>query len=168
MIWLEIERKWLLRTLPMVPADEKFWIEQFYISLEPEVRLRRCMPNGNYENRIPYRMAIKGNGSLSRAEIQTAVDEDFYNQALDFINLDPIEKHHLNYKDVDGYEVSIAVVLEDVNKGRTGFTYAEVEFETEEEALAYKFPWPEIVIEEVTDKPEWKMKNYWQRTRSNS
>lgn len=164
---MEIERKWLLRTLPMVLPDEKYWIEQFYLSLEPEVRLRRCVPNGDYENRVPYRMTVKGNGSLSRVEIQTSVEEDFYNQALDFVNLDPIEKHLLIYEK-DGYRIEVAIVLEDANKGRTGFTYAEVEFDSEEDALAYKFPWPNVVIEEVTDKPEWKMKNYWQRTRLNS
>lgn len=166
MVKTEIERKWLLRSLPFEEEESKYWIEQFYISTDPEVRLRRCMPNGNYENRIPYRLTIKGEGSLSRIEIQTAVDEDFYNQALDYVNLDPIQKHFISYKDKKtGHKVEVGVVLEDVNKGRTPFTYAEVEFDSEEEAFAYQFPWPEIVIKEVTNDPEWKMKNYWRRTR---
>lgn len=143
----------------MVPADEKFWMEQFYVSLEPEVRLRRKKANGDYPVDIPYRMAIKGNGSLSRIEIQTPVEEDFYNQALDFVNEEPIQKHTLIYH-VDGHEIGIAVVL-----NVEPFTYAEVEFESEEEANGYQFPWPDIVIREVTDEPEWKMKNYWKRTR---
>ena len=43
--------------------------------------------------------------------------------------------------------------------------YAEVEFETEEDADNYVFPWPELIIREVTNEKEYKMKNYWKRTR---
>lgn len=157
---MEIERKWLLRTLPMRPANRKYWIEQFYLSLEPEVRLRRCMPNGNYENDVPYRMTLKGNGTLSRTEVETAVTEQFYQDALDMVNLDPIQKHFLTYDNVNGHTIEISVILNDEK-----FVYAEVEFQSEEEAMAFEFPWPDIVIEEVTDNPDYKMKNYWKRIR---
>lgn len=158
---MEIERKWLLRTLPMRPANRKYWIEQFYISTEPEIRLRRCMPNGNYENEKPFVMTYKGNGSLSREEVETAVSEDFYEKMRDIVDLDPIQKHFLTYDDIDGHMVEISVILNDEK-----FVYAEVEFQSEDEANAYQFPWPELVVEEVTDNPDYKMKNYWKRIRS--
>lgn len=156
---MEIERKWLLRKLPMKSPDRKYWVEQFYVSLEPEVRLRRCVPNGPYPDKVPYRLTIKGSGDLSREEIETTVSEDFYNQTLNFVNKEPIQKHHLNY-DVDGYEVSIAVILNDEK-----FIYAEVEFASKEDALKYEFPWPDIVEKEITSDSSYKMKNYWKRIR---
>lgn len=156
---MEIERKWLLRKLPMQKPDAKYWIEQFYVSLEPEIRLRRCMPNGDYENKVPYRMTLKGDGTLSREEVETAVTEEFYQQALDMINLDPIQKHYLKYN-VDGYVIEIGVILNDEK-----FIYAEVEFDSEEEAKNYEFPWPDLVEKEITYDPSYKMKNYWRRIR---
>ena len=38
-------------------------------------------------------------------------------------------------------------------------------FDSEEEANSYVWPFPEVFIEEVTNKPEYKMANYWKRTR---
>lgn len=154
---MEIERKWLLKKLPQQAPKAKYFMEQFYLSLEPEVRLRRAVPNGDHAVDIPYRMAIKGSGDLARVEIQTPVSEDFYNEARDFVNLETIEKHVLLY-DVGGSELSIAVVLTGKN-----FIYAEVEFENEGEALAYSFPWPELIEEKVTYNSEYKMKNVWRK-----
>lgn len=154
---MEIERKWLLKKLPQQLPKGKYFIEQFYLSLEPEVRLRRAVPNGDYVPKVPYRIAIKGSGDLSRIEIQSPVTEDFYAQAREFVNLQTVEKHLLEYE-VDEHELSIAVVLTG-----EGFIYAEVEFETEEEALAYQFPWPELIEKEVTYDSEYKMKNVWRK-----
>ena len=156
---MEIERKWLLRRVPEKPPDSKYWIEQFYISTEPEIRLRRCMPDGDYENDVPYRMTLKGDGTLSRSEAEVPVLEQYYQTVLDIINLDPIQKHFLTYN-VDGHKIEVSVILNDEK-----FIYAEVEFGTEEEALEFKFPWPEIVEKEVTEDPAYKMKNYWKRIR---
>lgn len=156
---MEIERKWLLKKLPQQEPDEKYWVEQFYLSLEPEVRLRRCSPNGDYENKVPYRITVKGNGTLSRQELESAIDEEFYEQALDFVNLEPIQKHYLVYHE-SGYEISVAVIL-----NVETFVYAEVEFTSEEEANSYEFPWLDLVEKEVTDDQNFKMKNYWKRTR---
>ena len=157
---MEIERKWLLRTLPMRPADRKYWIEQFYVSTEPEIRLRRCAPHGDYENAKPFVMTLKGNGTLSREEVETIVSEEFYQRTLDMVNLDPIQKHFLTYDNVNGHMVEVSVILNDEK-----FVYAEVEFQSEEEALKFEFPWPDVVEKEVTDDPTYKMKNYWKRIR---
>lgn len=156
---MEIERKWLLRILPMKVSDAKYWVDQFYLSTEPEIRLKRCYPNSNYANKPPFYMTIKSDGNLSREEIETPVTEEFYYQALDFVNQEPIFKNCLVYY-IDGHKVEIAVILNDEK-----FIYAEVEFESEEEANAYQFPWPDLVEKEVTNDPEYKMKNYWKRIR---
>ena len=157
---MEIERKWLLHRLPARHADNMYWVEQFYISTEPEIRLRRCKPNGDYENKKPFVMTLKSGGTLSREEVETAVTEEFYELALDMINLDPIQKNFLVYNE-GGHKVEVSVILNDEK-----FVYAEVEFASEEEAKAYQFPWPDLVEKEVTDNPEYKMKNYWKRVRN--
>lgn len=153
---MEIERKWLLAAVPQGRPDEQATVEQFYVSLHPEVRLRAYVTN--CENHIPFRMAIKGEGTLSREEIQTPVTEEFYRDTLRFIAKPAIKKdfvcHHR-----DGYEVCTSIVDDGA------FIYSEVEFESEEEAKNYQFPWPELVIREVTYDSNYKMKNYWERTR---
>lgn len=45
------------------------------------------------------------------------------------------------------------------------FIYAEVEFKNEEEMNKFIWPWPEILIKEVSDDPDWYLQNYWKRTR---
>ena len=49
----------------------------------------------------------------------------------------------------------------------TEFIYAEVEFKSVEDARVFEFPFPECEAMDVTDDPEWKMSNYWKRTRIN-
>lgn len=154
---MEIERKWLLKTLPKEFPQEKYWIEQFYVSLDPEIRLRRCVPNGEYENKVPFCMTIKGNGTIEREEFETSVSEEFYEGVFNFLNVEPVKKHFLIYT-VDGHEVGINIIL-----NGTGFVYAEVEFELVSEAMSYEFPWPQLVEREVTDEPEYKMKNFWKK-----
>ena len=44
------------------------------------------------------------------------------------------------------------------------FIYAEIEFESEEQARDYQFPIDDAI--EVTDDSNYKMKNYWLRTRN--
>lgn len=154
---MEIERKWLVTKFPEgIEPDEWLNVEQFYISTEPEVRLRWCeAPIG--ENRIPYRICIKGNGTLSREEYQSAVTKEFYEGCRAFVNQSPIKKSFATYH-IDGYEIGIALV-------DNSWMYAEVEFNSEDEARAYEFPWPDIIQCEVTDDLPYKMKNYWSRTR---
>lgn len=154
---MEIERKWLLKTLPIDPPQEKYWIEQFYVSLVPEVRLRRCTSNGPYENKVPFRMTIKGDGTLEREEFEIPVSEEFYEGVLNLLNVEPVQKHFITYM-VNDRKIEVSVIL-----NRPGFIYAEVEFESVSDAIAYEFPWSDLVEREVTDEPEYKMKNFWKK-----
>lgn len=151
---MEIERKWLLKTLPQAKMVEHGFVEQFYVSVEPEVRLRKCeVLNG--KNRVPYRLAIKGNGNLAREEIQLAVPQDFYEQVRNFVGKIPISKEIWTFN-LEGYKLEVSNVEDE-------FLYAEIEFETEEQANNYIMPLADAV--EVTNDPNYKMKNYWKRTR---
>lgn len=151
---MEIERKWLLNTLPQAKMIEHGFVEQFYISTEPEVRLRRCEVLQG-KNRIPYRLAVKSNGTLSREEIQLEVPQEFYEQVKQFVGKPPILKETWTFN-LEGYKLEVSNV-------ENRFLYAEIEFETEEQAEAYVMPIVDAV--EVTNNPNYKMKNYWKRTR---
>lgn len=152
---MEIERKWLLRTVPSEAPYSKAWVNQFYLSLEPEVRLRSVKDQASANSNWNYFITVKGDGTLAREEIETTIDGGFYLQALNLKNCQEVHKSFLKYYK-DGKEIEVSVVLD-----RPMFVYAEVEFETVTEAMEYKFPWPDLVLDEVTDNPDYKMKNYW-------
>ena len=154
---MEIERKWLLRTVPPVPPDSKTWVNQFYLSLNPEVRLRSAKEQDSADSNWKFFITIKGEGTLAREEVETAIDGKFYLEALDLKNCRELHKYYLVYNK-DGAKVEVSVIL-----NSPSFVYAEVEFNTVTEAMKYEFPWPDLVIEEVTENPEYKMKNYWKK-----
>lgn len=156
---MEIERKFLIKEKPPIIAVEHFHTKQAYISVDPEVRVREkfgvdeCSKCGS-----PYKITIKGNGTLVREEIETSIDEEFYNKILEFIGHKPILKDYYIYL-YNGYMIEVS----DVDSG--AFMYAEVEFNSIEEANNFIWPWPGILISEETENPEYKMKNYWIKSR---
>lgn len=150
---MEIERKWILNKIPTeFKLVKNSQVEQFYLSTSPEVRLRH-----NPASSEPFRITVKGEGTLSREEIETEVSEDFYNQVKKFVGKTPIKKNYSIFN-CGGYPLAVSVVDNGV------FIYAEIEFETEEQARNYLLPIDDAI--EVTNNPGYKMKNYWLRTRN--
>lgn len=150
---MEIERKWILQKVPTeFRLVRNSQIEQFYVSTNPEVRLRH-----NPASNEPFRITVKGEGTLTREEIETKVSENFYNQLKDFVGKPPITKDYSIFN-CGGYPLAVSVVDDGV------FIYAEVEFESEEQARNFQLPIDDAI--EVTENPEYKMKNYWLRTRN--
>ena len=166
---LEIERKFIVQGFPegilsqeeMVAYDLKLIrqvaIEQGYLSVEPEVRLHgaRDIQSGE-EN---FRLTLKGNGDLSRTELITDVTRDFYENAKKMIPGKMIEKLYRKYQFGN-------LILEvcHVDKGlESEFYYGEIEFESEEAARTFKEP--EWLGKDVTYDENYKMKNFWKRTR---
>ena len=156
---MEIERKFLIKEkLPIIPT-EHFHTKQAYISVNPEVRIREKFGVDEWSKcGDPYKITVKGDGTLAREEIETPIDEKFYNKILKFIGYNPISKDYYIY-----YYNSYIIEVSDVDFG--AFTYAEVEFDSIEEANNFVWPWPEILISEETENPEFKMKNYWIKSR---
>ena len=152
----EIERKFIIQEFPSdLELIREVDIWQGYISVEPEVRIHRAKDrNTGAEN---FRLTLKGEGTLSRTEIKTDIDEAFYQEALGLIKGEVIYKDYRSYR-LGDYVLEVC----HVDPGKpTQFFYAEIEFESEEEALAFEKP--DFLKEEVTDKEEFKMKNYWKR-----
>lgn len=161
---MEIERKWIVTDEgefceQMANLNAKlvgqYEIDQFYISTRPEVRLRKCVPVCGPE-KSPYKMTIKGHGTLSRTEIEQTVLKSFYEQTKLFVGLPPISKSYAVYN-LDGYKLEVSNV-----EGQ--FTYIEVEFDSEKQAYDYQLPFTDCVTE-VTDDPKYKMRRYWEKTR---
>lgn len=159
---MEIERRWILKELPQDTDDCRlvghYSIDQFYINLEPtEVRLRHSVAFSGV-HKIPYKLTIKSsNEGLVREEIETEVSESFYEDAKLFVNKAPIRKDYYVYKSGD-HRLEVNIV-----EGK--FIYAEVEFDSEEDAQSYLFPIDEAVEVTYEENSKWKMANYWKETR---
>lgn len=166
---LEIERKFIMSGFPEDILSKKKYkeqglvrirevmIEQGYISIEPEIRLHRAkdLQTGK-EN---FRLTLKSNGDLTRTEVMTDVSKEFFDTARTMLPGAMIEKRYHKY--------NLGQWLLEVCHVDAGteheFYYGEIEFESEEEALAFEAP--KWLGEDVTDDSRYKMKNYWKRTR---
>lgn len=155
---LEIERKFLMKEFPSdLELIREVDIWQGYVSIEPEVRIHRAKDrNTGIEN---FRLTIKGDGMLTRTEIKTDIDTDFYRESLGLMSGEVIYKDYRSYR-LGDYILEVC----HVDPGRDSeFIYAEIEFESEE--AANKFIKPDFLGEEVTNDHQYKMKHYWRRTR---
>lgn len=157
---MEIERKFLLTSLPNIKPIVKSEVFHGYISIMPEIRIDSYeVLEGKNKGYKGYFLTLKGNGDLSRKEIETHISEEFFNAVVEFIHKPLIHKSYTEYN-VDGHTLECSVV--DEGTANT-FIYGEVEFASEEEAKSYQWPFEEAV--DVTYDKSFKMKNFWQRTR---
>ncbi|NME83321.1 CYTH domain-containing protein [Clostridium sp. SM-530-WT-3G] len=169
---MEIERKWLFN-IDDVPTELSKTItdyKQGYISIEPEVRIRKRIVKNlvTMENsKETYALCIKGNGTLTRHEIQKDITEQEYKELQEVGNITEdmmISKHYYAIPIVCDnnkiYRLTVGVVDADTPNE---FCYGEIEFDTEEEAKAFNPP--DWFGEDVTEDYSYKMKNYWKRTR---
>lgn len=153
---MEIERKFLIRSgrFPdSLEEVERAQVEQGYLCLEPQVRIRKSTTEAG-ENFI---LCIKGKGELARTEVETALTETQYYELKGLLDRRMITKEYRKYKLPSGglfLEVSI------VNKGYPEeFMYAEIEFPSVELAKAYK---PGLYLkEEITYSPDYRMSKLW-------
>ena len=155
---MEIERKFLMTGFPEgLHEIEKALVHQAYITVDPEVRVRSMAYS---DGSIDYIQTIKGNGNMIRTERENPITEWEYNKEIKEIGLEPIEKEYRAYVLEDGN------ILE-VSKVDNQFYYGEVEFKSEEQANKWR-PSERVsryIIKDITYASEYKMKNYWYRTR---
>ena len=164
---MEIERKWLF-DMEKVPVDQSETIthyKQLYLSIDPEVRVRSKVVENlitGEKSHETYMLCVKGEGDLTRTEIQTRLNKNEFNRLLEenevYITM-AINKNYYTIP-IGEYELTVGTV----DKGtKSEFSYGEIEFDSEEEALAFNPP--EWFGKEVTNDKSYKMKNYWKRTR---
>lgn len=157
----EIERKFLISTMELgyYSLIEESVIKQAYLCTDNnEVRITRRL---NYNNVVDESLiTIKNGQGLVRHEVETPIIPNQFNQLLDIIGIEPIKKLYRVYKMFDGHLLQISKVDDK-------FIYAEVEFNSIEEATNWR---PDeylnaLIIKEVTYDENYKMKNYWRKTR---
>lgn len=169
---MEIERKWLLNSLPknLTFWDQYTTIEQAYLTIEKfsdvitkEVRVRK---KTTADGETDYKLAYKIGSGLVREEIETPITEDFWKECTKHVI--PIRKKYYietckcpHYKDDDLIQ-TFTVEFSEVDGGE--FYYAEVEFDSIEDANYFNFPYPSLVIREATDDDSVRMANYWIKT----
>lgn len=160
---MEIERKWMVEGLPkgMTPF-RVFRMDQGYVSVRPTVRIRREALQGGDTHHI---LCIKSAGGLSRQEIEMEIPQEKFEEIANLIIGKPlIEKTRWEYALPDG----LVLEVNRVDAGQPGeFWYAEVEFETEAQAMSWA---PEgslkaYLHDDVTGQPGQTMGAYWALTR---
>ena len=158
MLMLEIERKFLIDAFPdELPLLKHVELEQAYLSIEPEIRIHKAMDV--VTGKMDFRMTIKGDGELTRKEIVTDIPKAFYCDAMGILGKNAIKKEYKAYR-LGEWILEVAHVEPDT---QNPFFYAEIEFPMEADAKA--FVPPDYLGQEVTFDKEYKMKNYWKRTR---
>ncbi len=161
---MEIERKWLVRGWPGIqsaPVKEEL-MEQGYLVVRPSVRIRREAVIGG---ETAYVLCIKSGTGIAREEIEILISEEKYGEIRGVIGAPMIEKLRRTWRLPDGHCLEVNHVDEGL---KSAFWYAEIEYDSVEEALAWR---PEdaglggYLSDEVTDVPGQSMGAYWERTR---
>lgn len=157
---MEIERKFLLKSLPDLKPDSRSHVLIGYVDTDPVVRIySREELIGEQKGKMTYRMTIKGHGQLVRAEIECDIPANFFKKTAAFIGNDLIVKDYYVYTH-NGHTLEVSLVDPGTENE---FLYGEVEFESVEEAMAYEWPFEGAV--DVTKDDSFKMNRYWERTR---
>lgn len=122
----EIERKFLVKTLPAnLEAYPKKEIEQFYISLNPEIRLRRAGDEYIYE--------VKQGEGLVRDEDGVKIEADEYERMKSHTPWSVIQKTRHYIKLDCGLTVEVDIFHGDL----APLVMAEIEFPSEQEAKMF-------------------------------
>ena len=126
---MEIERKWLIKTLP---ADLESYphhiIEQGYLNTAPVVRIRRQDDS--------FILTYKGGGMLAREEYNLPLDAPSYAHLRTKVDGHIISKVRYIIPLEDGLKIE----LDHFSSPIKGLYLAEIEFESVEQAEAYKAP----------------------------
>lgn len=161
---MEIERKWMVGGWPEsgYPLLFEQSMRQGYVSVEPTVRIREeAMRDGKTE----CILCFKSGGGLARKEIEIPISRKQFEQLEDLISLPLIPKVRRTYQLPDGLHLEVNHVDQGL---ATEFWYAEVEFETVEQAESWN---PDSVglgqylNNDVTGQPGQSMGAYWVQTR---
>ncbi|MBO6260373.1 MAG: CYTH domain-containing protein [Lachnospiraceae bacterium] len=124
---MEIERKFLIEKLPDNIEEYPFhMIEQGYLSTDPVVRVRRSDDE--------YYLTYKGKGFLSREEYNLPLTKESYEHLVAKADGNVISKKRYLIP-IEG--TSLTIELDVFDKPFAPLVVAEVEFETEEEAMAF-------------------------------
>lgn len=162
---MEIERRWLMDGFPedcaagggCPPCVGEVEKAQAYLCTAPVVRIRHeRAAAADGQLRQSYILCVKGPGTLARQEIETPLSAEVYEQLAALIGVPPIHKRTRLYRLADGHLLECSLV----DEGTPGaFYYAEVEFDSLDEAAA--FAPPAFLGREKTEDATFSMSAYW-------
>lgn len=157
---MEIERRFIVSAFPQdLEILRKAEVKQGYISTgEPEARIRWTKD----EHKTTYKLAFKTDGSLAREEVEFDISEENYAELKRLLKGEMITKDYRAYALPNDYRLEVCKVDEGMP---TEYMYAEVEFESVEEAMAFDVANIPYFVKEVTEDRSYNMKKYWDRTR---
>lgn len=165
-ITMEIERKWMVNGWPKeLELVETYHMEQGYISVRPTVRIRREELEGGKTALVLCFKGAPGADGISREEIETEISEELFGKLEKLIGLPLIKKIRKTYLTKDGHRLEVNSVDEGL---ASAFWYAEIEYETEEEARSWQAAEAELggyLEDECTCKKGSSMGEYWEQTR---
>ncbi len=124
----EIERKFLVKTLPDLNGAECHRISQGYISTNPTIRIRQWDDS--------YILTVKGGGGLKRVEYELELSEEQYNNLSEKVENNIIIKKRYIIPLCDNLKAEL-----DIYDGYlSGFKNVEVEFDSVEKAVLFNPP----------------------------
>ena len=152
---MEIERKFWMTGFPKgLSLLRESVMYQGYICTDPVVRIRSTQTAGSTE----YILCLKGKGTLAREEIETPISAEVFEKLCDFIGTPLVRKDFKAYALPDGHVLECSLV----DQGSAdAFYYAEVEFSSVEEAIAFQPP--AFLGRELTEDPSFTMSGYWKK-----
>jgi len=156
---MEIERRFIVSAFPEgLEVLRRAEVKQGYISTgDPESRIRWTKD----EYKATYKLAFKTDGTLAREEVEFDISEENYIQLKRLLKGEMISKDYRVYQ-LGNYHLEVCKV----DEGRvTEYMYAEIEFESIEEAQAFDVAEIPHLVKEVTEDRSYNMKKYWERTR---
>lgn len=124
---MEIERKFLISSLPELPSCPFHLLEQGYLSTDPVIRVRR--------EDDEYYLTYKGRGLLSREEYNLPLTKEAYAHLLPKTDGIIIRKKRYLLP-LDKHTVELDVFAPPFE----GLMIAEVEFDSEDEAHLFRPP----------------------------
>lgn len=155
---MEIERKFLIKKIPFqLDFIEGYIVNQNYISINPEVRIRK-----KSNNKEEYFITTKSEGDLVREEKELPITEELYNILHTTALGEDIIKNTYVFTIDNNKKIECSIVDFDRN---TKFMYAEIEFDSVSEANSFELP--SFLGKETTYDKKYKMKNYFCSTRLN-
>lgn len=148
---MEIERKFKLIEFPDLPQVAFLDQWQGYLATDPEVRIRRT--ENHTAGTETYILCIKSVGDLVRHEVETDITRTQFEELASMLAYPLIHKELHAYRLPDGHVIECSRVDDGA------FSYAEVEFDSVEEANAWTPP--EWLGREMTYEKGFKMRQYW-------
>ena len=165
---MEIERKWMVNGWPPealgLPLLFEQTMRQGYINVRPTVRIREeAMTGGSTE----YVLCFKSGTGLVRKEIEMDIPKEKFLELEDLIGLPLIPKVRRTYELPDGLHLEVSHVDQGLP---TEFWYAEIEYDTEDQAKQWDASslspvLSEYLDDDVTADPGQTMGAYWVVTR---